>query len=144
MVKFSTLPTPHECHISKLCDIREPANYKEASKNPLWFEAMDKEITALHDNHTWDLVDFPQGKNAIGSKWVYKVKLRADGYLERCKARLVAKDFNQKYDNDYEETFSHVVKISPVCDFLAVAASKHWSLHQFDVNNAFLCTDLIE
>lgn len=42
-----------------------------------------------------ELVDLPPGKKSIGSKWVYKVKLKSDGSLERCKARLVAKDFNQ-------------------------------------------------
>lgn len=125
LVQFSALPSIHQCHISKLCDIHEPANYKEASQNSLWIEAINKEIIALHDNHTWDLVDLPPGKKAIGSKWVYKVKLKADGSLERRKARLVAKGFNQKYGIDYEQTFSPVVKMSTVRCLLAVVTSKH-------------------
>lgn len=62
---------------------------------------MKKELLALETNKTWDLVDLPIGKKAIGCKWVYKIKLHADGSLERCKARLVAKGFNQKFGVDY-------------------------------------------
>ena len=55
---------------------------------------MDKEIDALIKNKTWDLVQLPKGEKAIGHKWVFKVKLWADGSLERYKARLVAKGYN--------------------------------------------------
>lgn len=43
---------------------------------------MSAEITALQANNTWELVPLPKGKKAIGSKWVYKVKLKANGELE--------------------------------------------------------------
>ena len=52
---------------------------------------MSKELLALESNHAWDLVPLPPGKRAIGSKWFFKVKLKADGNLERYKVRLVAK-----------------------------------------------------
>ena len=71
---------------------------------------MTKEFQALFDTHTWDIVSLPIGKRPIACKWVYKVKLRADGQIERLKARLVIKGFTQKEGVDYTETFSPVVR----------------------------------
>ncbi|XP_074327310.1 uncharacterized protein LOC141665234 [Apium graveolens] len=122
----------------KYRDIIEPTSYLEASGDPLWTAAMQKEIQALQDNNTWTLVDLPKGKKPIGCKWVYKVKLKSDGSLERCKARLVAKGFTQKYGIYYQETFSPVVKMSTVRCLIALAAHNNWKLYQLDVNNAFL------
>ena len=73
---------------------------------------MHKEIQALFDNNTWDIVCLPSGKKAIGSKWVFKVKLKSNGSLERFKTRLFAKGFNQKHGIDFEETFSLVDKMA--------------------------------
>ncbi|GFZ14662.1 hypothetical protein Acr_24g0008520 [Actinidia rufa] len=67
----------------------EPRSYREASTNPLWQQAMTEELQALDRTHTWDLVDLPPGKSIIGCRWVYKIKTRADGTVERYKARLV-------------------------------------------------------
>ena len=72
---------------------------------------MNDEIQALKDNKTWKVVSLPQGKKAIRSKWVYKVKFKSDGSLKRFKARLVVKGFNQKYGIDYKQTFSPVIKM---------------------------------
>lgn len=105
---------------------------------------MDSEIQALKANQTWEIVDLPKGKKAIGSKWVYKIKFKSDGTLERFKARLVAKGYNQKYGIDYEETFSPVIKMPTVRCMLAIAASHKWIIHQLDINNAFLHGDLYE
>ena len=55
---------------------------------------MDSELESLKLNHTWDLVSLPHGKLAIGCRWVYKVKLKASGEVERFKARLVSKGYN--------------------------------------------------
>ena len=86
----------------------EPTSFKEAVKDPRWIETMQSEIKALEENSTWSVVDLPPGKKAIGCKWVYKIKYKATGEIERFKARLVAKVYNQKEGLDYQETFSRL------------------------------------
>lgn len=68
-------------------------NYKQAAMNPQWIQAMEKEIETLEANKTWDLVSLPPRKKAVRCKWVYKIKLKLDGFIKRCKARLVAKGY---------------------------------------------------
>ena len=81
---------------------------------------------------------------AIGCKWVYSIKLRSDGTLDRYKARLVALGNRQEYGVDYEETFAPVTKMTTVRFVLSYAASQGWSLHHMDVKNVFFHDDLKE
>ena len=83
---------------------------------------MSAELSALEANHTWSLTTLPPGKHPIGCKWVYKVKLKADGSLERYKARLVVKGYTQQEGLDYSKTFSPVAKFSTVRTLLAIAS----------------------
>ena len=103
-----------------------------------WTTAMEEEIATLEENQTWELVPKPRDVKPISCKWVYKIKTRPDGSIERYKARLVARGFSQQYGLDYDETFSPVAKITTVRVLLALAASKSWPLWQMDVKNAFL------
>lgn len=103
-----------------------------------WKAAMNSEYDALMKNKTWHLVPPLKGRNVIGCKWVYKIKRKADGCLDRYKARWVAKGFKQRYGIDYEDTFSSVVKAATIRVVLLIAVSNQWSLRQLDVQNAFL------
>ena len=70
----------------------------------------------------------PPGKSVVGCKWIYKIKTRSDGSIERYKTRLVAKGFTQENGIDYEETFTPVVRISSVRALLAIAAASKWDI----------------
>ncbi|XP_074302849.1 uncharacterized protein LOC141636469 [Silene latifolia] len=124
--------------LSNVIQEPEPYTFKQASQDQRWVAATDKEIQALEDNKTWDIVPLPEGHKAIGSKWIFKIKYKQDGSIERFKARLVAKWYSQVKDKDYTDTFSPVAKFTTVRTLLVVAAASSWNLHQLDINNAFL------
>jgi hypothetical protein len=99
---------------------------------------MQIEFNALLQNQTWTLVPPRQANNLVGCKWVFKVKRKADGSIERYKAQLVAKGFHQQAGLDYGETFNPVVKPTTIRTVLSVAYSRGWDKHQIDIQNAFL------
>ncbi|KAJ9551549.1 LOW QUALITY PROTEIN: hypothetical protein OSB04_015594 [Centaurea solstitialis] len=133
----------YHCYATLLSN-HEPTSYKEASSSSLWQAAMQEELQALAKAQTWDHVPLPPGKRPIGSKWVFMIKMKSDGSVDRYKARLVAKGFNQEHGIDYEETFAPVARVTSVRSLLAIAATKRWPFFQMDVKNAFLNGDLSE
>ena len=144
--QVTTLPSHlHDFHcFSTLASLQEPQTFLEASSNPLWHQAMKEESDALHKTGTWDLVDLPSRKSAISCKWVYKIKTRSDGTVDRYKARLVARGFTQEYGIDYEETFAPMARLSSIRTLIVVSMACKWPLFQMDVKNVFLNCKLSE
>ncbi|KAL4587787.1 hypothetical protein LXL04_000661 [Taraxacum kok-saghyz] len=95
----------------------EPHTFSQALKHTCWQNAMKAEYDALMKNNTWSLVPCPTNTNIVGCKWIYRVKRRSDGSIDRYKARLVAQGFSQEAG---------------------------WRIRQLDINNAFLNGDLTE
>ncbi|CAI7880050.1 unnamed protein product [Closterium sp. NIES-54] len=125
----------------------EPATLKEAlesSDDEEWKKAMESELKSIEENGTWELVELPEGRKAITSKWLFKINSDADGKIERYKSRLVAKGYQQKEKVDYKELFAPVVKPTTLRTLLAGAAIKGWVMKQMDVTTAFLNSVLEE
>ena len=86
----------------------------------------------------------PLSANLVRCKWIYKIKTKSDGFIERYKAHLVTWGLTQEYGIDYKEIFSPVTKMTPIRTLLDLAVTRQWPLYQMDVKNAFLNGDLSE
>ena len=118
-----------------------PKTFKEAMKRPdadQWLTAAQDEIQAHLDNGTWELVQLPPGRRAIGSRWVFKIKRQADGSIERYKGRVVAKGFSQRPGLDFEETFAPTTKWAALRTIFAIAALEDLELESVDISTAYL------
>ena len=146
----TTLPvTPSALHTTSRAAVTsdDPLTYNEAMSRPdapLWVEAMEAEMKSQIAAHTFDIVDLPQGRHAIGGKWVYRTKRGPNGEIVKYKARWVAQGFAQKYGIDYNETFAPVARFDSIRALLALVAHHDWELHQMDVKSAYLNGDLEE
>ena len=119
--------------MSTLDSMQVPNSVQEALKHSEWRKAVNEEIQALEKNDTWVLTDLSPDKKTIGCKWIFIIKHKVDGSIERLKARLVAKGFTQSYGVDYQETFAPVAKLNTIRVLLSLVANKDWPLHQLDV-----------
>ena len=80
----------------------------------------------------------------MGCKWVFSIKHKTDGSIERYKVRLVVKGYTQTHGIDYQEIFSPIAKLNTVTILLSLTVNLNWPLHQFNIKNAFLHRDLEE
>lgn len=137
-------PNPRHALFTVKSDCTQPKSLKAALRDPRLNGSVGTEIGTTHETETWDLVPSHEGQNPINCGWVHKVKLNADGSVNKLKSRLVARGNEQEEWKDYIETFSPVVRTATKKTVLHVAVTKHWKIKQLDVQNAFLHGDLKE
>ncbi|KAL4302198.1 hypothetical protein GQ457_10G017620 [Hibiscus cannabinus] len=137
-ISNTRLTSSYLTFVANVSSTYEPSFFHQAVKIPEWRVAMDEELKAMENLQTWSVIPLPAGKRAIACKWVYRIKRKADGTIDRYKGRLVAKGFTQVEGIDFIDTFSPVAKMTSFKVLLALAAVHNWHLLQLDVNNAFL------
>ncbi|GJX94741.1 putative ribonuclease H-like domain-containing protein [Tanacetum coccineum] len=124
--------------IKNLKEHEEPKKVIHALKDSSWIEAMQEELLQFKLQEVWTLVDLPNGKRAIGTKWVFRNKKDERGIVIKNKARLVAQGYTQEEGIDYDEVFAPVARIEAIRLFLAYASFKDFVVYQMDVKSAFL------
>jgi hypothetical protein len=116
----------------------------QSGDRPHWVEAIKAEGKSLQLHGTWTLVELPKGKKALTARWIFKVKYDENGNVERYKARLVIRGYEQEKYVDYEEIFAPVLRLDSVRVLLALVAFYDLECHQMDIDTAFLNGELEE
>lgn len=119
----------------------EPFSFQSAlsgNESIQWSKAIDEELESLKRNQTWSICDLPKGHKPISTKWVFKRKTLPDGSIDKFKARLVARGFDQQYGVNYFDTYSTVVRHETIRLFFALCVMFNLAFIQFDVITAFL------
>ena len=122
------------CNVAAL----EPNSCYEALQSENWRKAMEEELRMIEKNGTWVLVNKPAGKKILGVKWVFKLKMNADGSVNRHKARLVVKGYSQEIGIDVFDTFAPVARLDTIRLLIAITAQRGWFVYQMNVKLAFL------
>ena len=130
--------------MTNVMNVIEPLNYEQAKDKEEWVTTMNGEYNSIMRNKTWELVELTKDKVPIGSKWLFKSKLKVDGSIDKFKERLVAKGYSQQEGIDFEETYAPVAKLNTIRLLVALATKHNWRIHQLDVKTAFLNGDLKE
>lgn len=119
-----------------ICDVPKTLNQAMTSPNSeLWSKAMKEEIDSLRENETFTLTTLPEGKHAVGGRWVYTIK---ENPVKTYKARYVAKGYSQVSGIDYTETFSPTANMTSVRSLMQIAVQHNLQVHQMDVKTAYL------
>ncbi|GJR99580.1 putative ribonuclease H-like domain-containing protein [Tanacetum coccineum] len=120
------------------CNDQEKEDNVNSTNNVNAASTNKEELLQFKLQEVWTLVDLPNGKRAIGSKWVFRNKKDERGIMIRNKARLVAQGYTQEEGIDYDEVFAPVARIKAIRLFLAYASFKDFMVYQMDVKSAFL------
>ena len=100
-VGHTDVSTEYCCFMNTLSKVNDPKSFREAAQCSHWLKAMNEELEALEENNTWIITELPEGKRAIGCKWLYTTKYDPQRKDTRYKSRLVILGNKQQYGVDY-------------------------------------------
>ncbi|GJU16436.1 putative ribonuclease H-like domain-containing protein [Tanacetum coccineum] len=119
-------------------DLLNTGIFSGAYDDDFFKEAMQEELLQFKSQKVWTLVNLPNGKSAIGTKWVFRKKKDERGIAVRNKARLVAQGYTQEEGIDYDKVFAPIARIEAIRLFLAYASFMGFIVYQMDVKSVFL------
>lgn len=140
----TTKPNPGYVLFTITSTPTEPRTVTEALKHPGWNEAMTKEMVSFDETDTFTRVPYQPDMHILGCRWIFRVKLNADGTVKCLRFRLVVKGYDQEEGIDYLDTYSPVVKSPTIRATLHLTTVNKWDIRQVDVKHTFLYGDLEE
>ena len=134
-------PTLIKEHYPKAQNIEEPKTLKQAMKSqywPEWSKGIEIELNNLKDHNTFRIEDRKPNTRTIGTKYVFKVKQDKNGEATQFKVRLVAKGYNQIYQEHFDKTFAPVAFLSSILLLIVLAVHFGLDLFLLDFKGDFL------
>jgi len=126
--------------IAEFCPIpKSLGNITKLSANiqKKWLESCLEELKSFKDKNVYKVVDLPKGRKVIKNFWVFKIT--SDSYY---RSQIVAKEFSQVKEVDFDKLFFPFVHYEIACLFPAVAVLEDWDIHSIDVKTAYLYSNL--
>lgn len=140
----SAAPVKYDPNLNLTDDPQSIAEIMRRPDRELWDASMGEELVSLDEKHVYEWAVLPDGRKALPSRWVFKIKRTSSGAVDKYKSRVVAKGFMQKEGVDYNEVFAPGSNLASLRLLLSIAAADDLDIHQFDVKTAFLNGDLSE
>jgi hypothetical protein len=133
-------PKPFSSYMSLMCDLveKEPTCFEEVVQKKEWMDSMTEEYQSIIKNYVWELFPGPKNKDVVSSKWIYKIKHKANESIEKHKARFVARGFSQKEGIEYEQTFAPVARYTSIRTIIAHAAKNEGEVAPDECEKNFL------
>ena len=123
----------------------EPQTFKasmSSCESTYWKVAVNREIESILSNHTQKLTDLPPGNKPLGSKWIFKRKMKPDGTIDKYKAGSQRVRTKGRYGLLCHIFSSNKDNINQ--DVNSTSSMHDLKIHQMDVNTTFLNGELEE
>ncbi|KAI7945067.1 hypothetical protein MJO28_010762 [Puccinia striiformis f. sp. tritici] len=109
-----------------------------------WREAAGYEMKKFEELDVWVAVDLFKGMKVLGGRWVFSIKRKVDGTIDKFRARYVAKGFNQQLGIDCNETYALTALLNTLRLLISIAHKFNFLTATFDVSSAYLYSPIEE